>query len=560
MTIAPVIKRLHPKLDAHQQEVVGHTGGPLLVVAGPGSGKTRCIERRAVNLLLLEEAAPGELVLSTFGRDAAGELADRFSASAQACGIAGAASGVRISTIHSLCHSILAPHAARAGLRQDYELLDERRQHRLLHEEFGSILAPDWHILSRWDWRDEVRAAHEAGRYFDRICDDAIDVDLLMASDQPFAAALGRCCLRYRELLRGRNSLDFAHLQVWADRLLQDGDVAAAVGAGVRHLMVDEFQDTSRIQLRILKRLAGAHGNFVVVGDDDQSIYRFRGASVANLLDFPSHFPGCRTVRLTTNYRSHRDIVAACNAWMDTAADWSRPGGAGQSLRFEKDLVAHEPENDPDYPAVIAVRGADPRDEGRRLGELLRFLKSNRVISSYGQVALLLHSVREWVSGPYLDGLGAAGIGARCEPAGHGRVSASDEVLVTTIHQAKGQEWDVVAVGSLNGPARENDPVGEALAEFRAGPSTEPAERIPDFDSARRHYVGFTRARHLLVLTCSGQPHARFRIIWERAARWPGVDRAALARQRFGIAGAVPRRTFGIHHLNKLMVRVAPRR
>ena len=407
MTIAPVIQRLHPQLDAHQREVVGHTGGPLLVVAGPGSGKTRCIERRAVNLLLLEEAAPGELVLCTFGRDAAGELVERFSASAQACGIAGAASGVRISTIHSLCHSILAPHAAMAGLRQDYELLDERRQHRLLHEEFGSILAPDWHILSRRGWRDEVRAAHEAGRYFDRICDDAIDVDLLMASDQPFAAALGRCCRRYRELLRGRNAVDFAHLQVWADRLLQDGDVAAAVAAGVRHLMVDEFQDTSRIQLRILKRLARAHGNFVVVGDDDQSIYRFRGASVANLLDFPGHFPGCRMVRLTTQYRSHRDIVASCNAWMDTAADWSRPGGAGQSLRFEKDIVAHEPENDPDYPAVIAVQGADPRDEGRRLGELLRFLKSNGVISSYGQVALLLHSVsgRHWFinhrSGPH---------------------------------------------------------------------------------------------------------------------------------------------------------------
>ena len=124
MTIAPVTQRLHPQLDTHQREVVGHTGGPLLVVAGPGSGKTGCIERRAVNLLLLEEAGPGELVLCTFGRDAAGELADRFSASAQACGIAGAASGVRISTIHSLCHSLLAPHAPGAGLRQDYELLE----------------------------------------------------------------------------------------------------------------------------------------------------------------------------------------------------------------------------------------------------------------------------------------------------------------------------------------------------------------------------------------------------------------------------------------------------
>ena len=109
MTIAPAIQRLHPELDATQQEVVGHTGGPLLVVAGPGSGKTRSLERRAVNMLLLGEADPDELVLCTFGRDAALELAERFSVSAQACGIADAASGVRISTIHSLCHRILAP-------------------------------------------------------------------------------------------------------------------------------------------------------------------------------------------------------------------------------------------------------------------------------------------------------------------------------------------------------------------------------------------------------------------------------------------------------------------
>ena len=89
--------------------------------------------------------------------------------------------------------------------------------------------------------------------------------------------------------------------------MLRDGDIAARAGAAVRHLMVDEFQDTSRVQLHILSRLTETHGNIVVVGDDDQSVYRFRGASVANLLEFPCWFPGCRVVELTTNYRSHRD-------------------------------------------------------------------------------------------------------------------------------------------------------------------------------------------------------------------------------------------------------------
>ena len=90
------------------------------------------------------------------------------------------------------------------------------------------------------------------------------------------------------------NAVDFAYLQLWAHRVMQDDGVAAAARAAVRHLMVDEFQDTSRVQMRILERLAGVNGNIVVVGDDDQSIYRFRGTSVANLLEFPQRFPGCR--------------------------------------------------------------------------------------------------------------------------------------------------------------------------------------------------------------------------------------------------------------------------
>ena len=116
----------------------------------------------------------------------------------------------------------------------------------------------------------------------------------LVQSEWPFIAALGLCCLRYRNLLLHRNAVDFAHLQVWAHRVMQDDGVAAAARADVRHLMVDEFQDTSRVQMRILERLAGVNGNIVAVGDVDQSLYRFRGASVANLLEFPHRFPGCR--------------------------------------------------------------------------------------------------------------------------------------------------------------------------------------------------------------------------------------------------------------------------
>ena len=351
--------------------------------------------------------------------------------------------------------------------------------------------------------------------------------------------------------------MDLSHLQVWAEQVLRRDDAANRQGGVIRHLMVDEFQDTSHVQMRILHRLGEFHGNIAVVGDDDQSIYRFRGASVANLLQFPLRFPGCRVLELSTNYRSHPGIVAASREWMATAAGWEVDG---RFFRYAKALVAHTPETHPGYPAVIFVQGTGARDEVRQLAELLRFLRDNGVIASYGQTALLLHSVKEQVSGPYLDGLECAGIPARCEPAGHVRAPADDKLLVTTIHQAKGREWDVVVVGSLCGPDLETDRIGRNLAGSGVY-SGEPDGLIADHDRARLHYVAFSRARRLLVLTASGEPQARFRSIWEGSACWSHMDRASLSRQRFGMAGTEPTGSVvDIAHLDRLVVRLVPPR
>ena len=338
---------------------------------------------------------------------------------------------------------------------------------------------------------------------------------------------------------------------------MQDDGVAAAARAAVRQLMVDEFQDTSRVQMRMLEKLAGVNGNIVVVGDDDQSIYRFRGASVSNLLEFPHRFPGCQVATLTTNYRSHQEIVAAVGRWMNSAARWQPDG---RSFRYAKDIAPDAPDSHADYPAVISVYGQEPAGEARQLAELLRFLKYRGVIAGYAQAAVLLHSVRDAVSGPYLDGLERAGVPGRCEPAGHVHTHADNEVLVTTIHQAKGREWDVVIAGSLNGPDLETDRVGGALAEYIDGCAGEPAEYTGEFDRARHHYVAFTRARCLLVLTATGEPHARYNDIWAGAARWPDVDRDTLARQRFGAAQkATPPTVIEIGHLDRLVLLLGQR-
>ena len=159
MSIAPIILRLYPELDAAQREAVGHAEGPMLVIAGPGSGKTGCIHLRAVNLLLTGRTAPSELVLCTFGRDAAWQLQRRFTSSAMACGVPGNFSQVCITTIHSLCHRLLKPHATLVGLGPGYRVLDEEQQRLLLRQESGAVFGPDWDTLSRRGWRDGVHMA-----------------------------------------------------------------------------------------------------------------------------------------------------------------------------------------------------------------------------------------------------------------------------------------------------------------------------------------------------------------------------------------------------------------
>ena len=536
--IAPAILKLHPGLDQGQRELIGHLDGPTLGIAGPGSGKTLAVALRGANILLQGQAKPEELVLCTYSRAAAQELRQRFIKLATAAGCTGELTKVRIGTIHSLCRRILRAHAGQVGLRPDFQVLNEDEQWRLLHLHFDDVFGPDLDILERegWRWREPRLVVRHGLKHFERICDEMIDPDELVGSDDQFHAALGRCYLRYRDLLLDEGEADFDHLQRWAAELLGDDRIADPISHGIRHLVCDEYQDTSAVQEYLLFRLTRVHGRICVVGDDDQSIYRFRGASVTNLLQFPDHFPNCHTVVLSVNYRSHRDIVDFYGGWMDTAADWSNPDPLGRPYRHPKSIRPHDAGTYGNYPAVIGVEGRGLRDEGRQLAELVEFLKREGVIAEYSQAALLLHSVKgPWATG-YLDAFERAGIPVNrvsSTSRGHRGAGRRRALTVTTIHQSKGREWDVVMVGSLDFDNADVDPVGRELAPYCKRPAFEPADRIADFDHARQHYVAFSRPRHLLVLTANGSVHPRFEDAWDGLPRWDRMDRGLLARQRF---------------------------
>lgn len=411
MRIASVIERKYPELSDAQRQVVGHVDGPLLVIAGPGSGKTFSIVLRALNLLL-SGVAPERLILCTFTEKAAFEMRDRLATAARRVGHSVDLSRLVVSTIHGLCHRLLRRYRHRTRLGHNFETLDDLTQLLFIFEHFEDIVGSRdgngkyvAHWTTRWTAIAGVRG------YFDKMTEEMVDPEELETSEATFLRALGSAYKRYESALCSNNRVDFAHLQRQVVELLESGAITSPEWGEFPYLLVDEYQDTNYVQERLLLKLAGAARNLCVVGDEDQSLYRFRGATVRNILEFAERVGGCRTVPLTTNYRSHRAIVAAYDRWMATA-DWSNT--SGPPFRHDKTIREDTGSEHADYPAVLSIWGANAQDEAERFADLVAFLKRQGVIRDYNEVALLLHSVREKHSGAYVAALQGKGIPAFC--------------------------------------------------------------------------------------------------------------------------------------------------
>jgi DNA helicase-2/ATP-dependent DNA helicase PcrA len=411
MSIAPAIAEHYPALNDAQRAIVGHLDGPLLVIAGPGSGKTYSIVLRALNLLLLEKAQPKQLVLCTFTEKAAFEMRDRLSTAARKVGYQGDLSELTVSTVHSFCNRILTQHRHRTRLGHGFDTLDELTQLLFIFEHFDTIIGTPENSLFLHRWKTRWEAIEGVRGYFNKITEELVDPARLMESSDRVLSSLGHAYHRYEEALLDANRTDFAHLQRFVYELLSDPNTADSLTGNLRYVLVDEYQDTNYIQEQLLLKLTEKSRNLCVVGDEDQSLYRFRGATVRNILEFPRRLPGCKIVKLTTNYRSHRAIVQRYDRWM-ASADWSNPNGP--PFRYPKTIEADAAAEHQKYPAVFAIWGLDQHDEARRFADLVIYLKQNAVIEDYSQVALLLHSVRQEHSGPYLEALAQHGIPAFC--------------------------------------------------------------------------------------------------------------------------------------------------
>ena len=279
-------------LNPAQRKAAQTISGPVLILAGAGTGKTRVITTRICHLLS-KGIRPDSILAVTFTNKAANEMRERVGSMVAKA----KASKLTISTFHSLCVRILRRDIERLGYKHNFTIYTQSEQSGLMKR-----------IIVKCAAHGEKLDADTAISLLSRQRNKGVPAD---PNPQALIHDVGREYHRQMKLL---NAVDFDDLLTLAEKLLRDfPDVAAAWQARYDHIMVDEFQDTNRLQMDLLRRLTGPHRNICVVGDDDQSIYGFRGAEISNILEFERHFPNPTVVTLEENYRSTNPILNTAN-------------------------------------------------------------------------------------------------------------------------------------------------------------------------------------------------------------------------------------------------------
>ncbi len=350
-------------LNPEQREATRHFEGPILVLAGAGSGKTRVLTTRVCHLVMEHGVPPDRILAVTFTNKAAGEMRERIAA------LLGAEpAGMWIGTFHALGARLLRRHADRIGWDRSFSIYDQDQSLRLLkrvQERVG--LDP-----KRWSpkaMRSEMsNAKNQLLSAEDFVRDNEGSFDI-------FVRNVAKVFPVYEEELRSQNALDFDDLLVKPVELLEENPaLLERYQERFAFLLVDEYQDTNRAQFRFVELLAARHRNLMVVGDDDQSIYGWRGADIRNILDFEKAFPGAEIVRLERNYRSTQRILDAANAVIQENVNRK-----GKTLRTER--VGGEP--------ITLAETLDEGDEARWILGEIKARYEEGVPSTYNSFAVL---------------------------------------------------------------------------------------------------------------------------------------------------------------------------
>ena len=336
-----VTEILAPLNDA-QREAVTAPAGHMLVLAGAGSGKTRVLVHRIAWLLAMREATPFGILAVTFTNKAASEMRTRIESM-----LGRPVGGMWVGTFHGLAHRLLRAHWQDAGLREDFQILDSDDQLRCIRR-----------VVRDLDLDEQRWPPRQAQGFINARKDEGLRAEHLEDRGDYWTERMLRIYATYQETCERTGVVDFAELLLRCHELFRDrDDVLAHYRERFRQILVDEFQDTNTIQYAWLRLLAGSEGCLCCVGDDDQSVYGWRGARIENILQFPKDFADVSTVRLERNYRSSGNILAAANALI-----------ANNQGRMGKNLWTDDGDGEP----IAVYAGFNDIDEARFIVSRIR--------------------------------------------------------------------------------------------------------------------------------------------------------------------------------------------
>jgi DNA helicase-2/ATP-dependent DNA helicase PcrA len=355
------VSRIIESLNDAQREAVCASQDPLLVLAGAGSGKTRVLVHRIAWLIEVEGLSPYSILAVTFTNKAAGEMRGRIEAMINA-----PASGMWVGTFHGLAHRLLRSHWQEAGLPQAFQILDSQDQYRLVRR-----------VLKSMDL-DEAKWPPRQLQWFINSCkDEGRRPQHIEHRNDPYLKRQLEIYTAYEALCQRSGLVDFAELLLRSHELwLQQPALLDHYRQRFHHILVDEFQDTNTVQYAWLRMLAGDSGHITVVGDDDQSIYGWRGARVENIQRFQQDFRNARVSRLEQNYRSTGTILKAANAVIANNAErmgkqlWTE-GNDGDPVQL---YTAY---NEQDEARFVVDRIEDYVDQGHRRSDVAILYRSN---------------------------------------------------------------------------------------------------------------------------------------------------------------------------------------
>ncbi|MEY4735582.1 MAG: hypothetical protein RL428_917, partial [Actinomycetota bacterium] len=356
-------------LNPQQQEAVAHAGSPLLVVAGAGSGKTRVLTRRIAYLMARRDVKPYEILAITFTNKAAGEMKERVTEL-----VGPIAKSMWVSTFHSACVRLLRQEVERLGYNSSFTIYDSADSQKLIQKVCETL---------------NLDSKRYPARQFQNIISNAKNelqtpYEFLSKANNQFDTIAADVYTMYEKRLKQANAMDFDDLIMKTVEVLQKfPEAKARFRSRFRHILVDEYQDTNHAQYQLVKELTGdATDGFpiaelCVVGDADQSIYGFRGATIRNILQFEVDYPNAKTVLLEQNYRSTQNILSAANAvisqnesrkeknlWSDSGAGAPLVGYVAESEYDEAEFVKNE------------IRALQDKDESKP-GETAVFYRTN---------------------------------------------------------------------------------------------------------------------------------------------------------------------------------------